>query len=417
MSDATDDEPALVPSDGVAESVEEEFAVPDLPPWDPELQAWAQKNVYAIRMGMFLLAVDMHGEKLESIHARLGDALKADSRVSDFTRPEFDPNWSFAYSLVPPLQATTVHAVLRDDDSFKVARFEIPFIFKVVVAVNNQPTFKGWKDIPTDTYFVAWDGLMVTFLWQQAIRKRISHAAGRIVADILHGAAERIGGEIRVQACSPNCENLFTHTDALLVGSGDHPVENPSLAIFELTTLRPPHEEVAIWHKRCASSFLYFARMKASARRILDLDTISRRGLTASFLIRQDREHLRSLPWRSRIVISFKKRKWKAEISSILSDLWLAVVHVESYRKHWRQELRSFTETSERFDVTKLFERDTGDDFASVNAVDMSLVRSALDSSASRLDARALTAATALAAGSGVAGAAIGSLVTVALHA
>jgi hypothetical protein len=76
-----------------------------------------------------------------------------------------------------------------------------PVAFTIRVPVKNQPTNFGLGDPPTDTYGVAWDGISVIVVWDQADDEPPMNA-GQVAANVLSDVLESFGYELYVQGCS-----------------------------------------------------------------------------------------------------------------------------------------------------------------------------------------------------------------------
>lgn len=404
------------PSGSASQEVESAYTsdrAPSMQGGDPVLEAWDQVHEYAVRQGIFLLQSGEKSDPDAAFFSAICDAIRSDSRIHDFQRPPFQPDWSHTYRFVPPLSESSVEDVLADRDDFGVARFGKAIVFRVEVPVEDQPAFRGETSIPTTTYYVAWDGLLVTVLWEQpAGVDEVSHAAGRVIYDLLDAAVDRAGAELRVQACSPGCTNLFMHTDVVMVGSGESPVDGWSrLLVMVVSSHRPPQEEVQIWHERIARSAMVFARMKSAGRRVRDLESLARSGLAFALTQRQKRDEKRREPWKLKIRNAGRRNGWRRNIDETLSDVWLAVARTEQYRREWQEHRLRFLDTSKRANVQALFEIDRADDDSAINSMDLTLIREALEHAGNRLDANMLSLVTGLAAGGGIFGGVVGALV------
>lgn len=378
----------------------------------PDLVAWGKSKSYAGRIATLVLRTPGPGPDFVKVHAALSDALKADSRVHDFTRPELRADWSRCEPWWPRARDTEPDLLITGDDRFGGVQFSDPFVFKVVEAQANQPPFRGLNTVPTDTYWVAWDGITCCVLWEQALNKGIPRASGRVVVDVIRDAAQRAKLDIYAQACSPGCENIFTHTNVRFVAEGSpHRVTNDREAVFHLQALLPPAEQVTRFHGFVDLTFSVFARTKNFARRIRDLERLARDGLDSLTKTRFLRERARWVPLRQRPKLLWNMRSWRKGQARILADLWVAVSQVEMHKRDWDELRRRFHERASKNKIETLFPLDYSDDETAVDSLDLSLVRSALEDASTRLDSRRLTMATGLTAAAAVAGALLGSVV------
>jgi hypothetical protein len=160
------------------------------------------RRTYGVRMAMAMLVLGKDEDVTPGLHGQICDAVKADSRVHDFARPEYREHEVRSEIMYPDADGTDSAGLITGRDAFRVAYFSDPLVFEIRVSRDNQESFRG--DLPpTDSYFVAWDGLTVTTLFVQPPAERISRAAGRIAITVLRDAARRIQRQIYVQACDP----------------------------------------------------------------------------------------------------------------------------------------------------------------------------------------------------------------------
>ena len=104
---------------------------------------------------------------------------------------------------------------------------------------------------------------------------------------------------------------------------------------------------------------------------------------------------------------TWELRSWRSQSRSLLARLWLGLATLESLKRTWSDERVVFEDetTNAR---TVLFDLDQKNDAAAVQSLDLSLVGSAVQEAAGRLDAGALTLATASAGFFGILGIIVG---------
>ncbi|WP_214056280.1 hypothetical protein [Nocardioides aquaticus] len=290
--------------------------------------------------------------------------------------------------------------------------FSDPIYFQVAVSRQAQKEFSGETDFPSGNYYVAWDGVFLLVMWEQQSDKRVSRAAGRVVAEILTEAAEKCAADVYVQACSPGCQNLFTHTDALHVKSSDqHRTTGHGLLVVDHDELQSIDDELASWYRRAHYYFWLFAEYKNNARRIRDLSSITNSRLSSMLAMRQKHHSIPVLKWREQMRRRLAMRGWRKKSRKAMGDVWLSVAAIEVMRQSWDEDRRRFKDRIRDNPIEPLFQYDYSDDEAAIDAIDSTLAREALADASSRFDTRVIAVVTAASGVSALVGAIAGGLV------
>jgi hypothetical protein len=315
--------------------------------------------------------------------------------------------------MYPAVQSPEAEAaLLTGDDQFRVLRLSDPIRFRLTVAPESQKEFRGQRSFPKGSYWVAWDGVTLAVLWEQNSDEAVSRAAGRVVVDVLREAVRKAGGVVQIQSCSPGCQNLFTHTDALLVPQGaKHAKSGPGLNVVHADSLSDPAAELGRWYGHIGYAFFLFTLYKNHARRIRDLVDLSGHRLSALLLVQQRRAALSGLGRIERLKSRFAMRGWRKDVERQMADVWLASAGIEVMRRDWDEERRRFKGYIDGKPLAALFASDFSDDEAAIDSIDLTLARDALSHSSGRLDTRTLALVTALAGAAGLLGAAVGAVV------
>ncbi|WZH51524.1 MAG: hypothetical protein PIR53_16055 [Nocardioides alkalitolerans] len=369
-------------------------------------------TAYACRQGLLLLQVPTG--KLGSGASWLSgvcDALKADSRVSDLKRPRHREHQARVDVMYPRNADYFDDDLLTGRDRFFAYRMSDPVTFVVQVAAEDQTEFRGSRDFPDGPYYVSWDGICLAVLWEQPSDQMVSIAAGRFVADVIRDAATSSGLDVFVQACSPGCQNIFTHVDTLIVSRGTYHRNSDRVTCTHRDKLGSPFSELDRWFGEISYPFFLFGTFKNHSRRIRDLDKAAGFRLSALLQIQQKRGVISAesgVP--KKIRERWKMRGWRKAAESLTADVWLASAVVETMRREWNEERRRFREYREKDAFTKLFSMDSSDDELAVESIDMSLARQALTHTSSRLDTRMMVFVTALAGCAGLIGAVSGGV-------
>jgi hypothetical protein len=386
--------------------------------------AGAEDRTQVARAGMFFLATDCEPDAdVTEIVRRVGDALGADNRVIDLTMPEIRVDWITRYEMHPDLRRTSEQGVLTGADHFHTLVMSGPIQFTVRVPKKNQPAFRGYTDFPSDTYHVAWDGATAIVLWEQIADDPIPMAGGHIVVDILADAAKAAGQSLYVQACSPNCKNQFIHNHLRV--TANRVVAELSLAVqtdpeylgpidMHVPTLSPPSEAALSLHYAADIPTLQFSILKNGARRLRDLEAVTRGLLVQLLVLNRSRAVSQAIPiWRLRRYRAlWQSRKSRREAARVIAEVWLGLAALENLRRTWDEDRLQFHHAQGTSVVGPLYGRDYADDEAAVLSMNMTLVRSAVESTAARLDNRSVTLATTTGAAAVIVGAVIGGAVS-----
>lgn len=167
---------------------------------------------YVVRPGTwFLIPPDGSDGDNASVVAALLQALNADPRVLEVVAPDLNDYWTSRMSMYPDRPRASTGGILTGNDSFKALALSSYLRFQIRVPIKNQPMHGGAQDIPSDTYWVAWNGVSVFVMWEQK-GDWIPISAGHVVEDVLRDVLEAISCSLYVQACGPGCDYGFMHT-------------------------------------------------------------------------------------------------------------------------------------------------------------------------------------------------------------
>lgn len=378
------------------------------------------RDYYFVRFGTFMLLARDKVPPVDELKERLESAIKKESRISSSDPVVLRKDWVYSTTVYPKRKDTTDEKLFNGSDRRKAIRLSDPVSFTVTVPIKNQPEFKGYADIPTDTYYVAWDGITVVVAWpRSADEKMPPRSGGHVVVDILRALAKSADLDFYAQACSPACENMFAHRVMRL-----ERVESPNISLSRVKAVGFPCVDV---HLHCAgdacavarailkpiANVAYvFAMFKNYARRIRNLESLARTMVIG--LLSIDHSHIErlKLPFYRRIKETWRHKSDKRKARLLISSLWLILSGIEVLRSDWLGYRNDLLDQLEGQKLGDLFQADQGDDDKAVMSQDLSFIRSAVEQTANRQDARALAWTTALVAGAGLLGAVIGGLLT-----
>ncbi|MGW1674478.1 hypothetical protein, partial [Streptomyces sp. NPDC002324] len=338
--------------------------------------------------------------------------LEEDPRVI-WAEIEGDQNSDFitVSSFFPDAERTRSSCIIKGSDGFPVMRFDQPIVFKVTVPIENQPQHHDADDIPTDTYWVAWNGIVALVMWRHESESS-PLSGGHIVFDILERAVSRCGHSLYNQACSPGCENIFLHTNILLTPSKEcervHFVKRNGSEIHLLFAEWEDEKDSLIdVFFDLGNSYESFAHQKNTGRRIIDLEAEAYAQLLQLISHYAEHAQIATKPIFRRVIASWRGRGWKSEVRLLGAQTWLCISGIEILKRNWIDEKKSFDDDIEESGIEEIFIADYGDDVAKIESLDLSR----LDRLCSQMEARIdNTASLRTTAGGAAAGAAAGFL-------
>ncbi|MFI5661566.1 hypothetical protein [Streptomyces sp. NPDC051684] len=291
--------------------------------------------------------------------------------------------------------------------------FDTPILFKVVIPIKNQPQHHNADDIPTDTYWVAWDGVVVMVLWRHE-RAHIPRSGGQVILQLLEQVCGTANLGVLNQACSPACTNVFMHSDLVVTQLED--LDECRVLDFDRTTVdvaAPANEEpedilIDLFYSFGRASF-HFARQKNLGRRIIDLEAEAWRR--ASHLLAHYSAHVEAAasPVRKRVVMRWRNRGWRSEVRSLSAQTWVCMTGIELMLRRWKECRNDFSDATTERSCMPIFETDYSDEAKMIESIDLSRLESMGTQVESRLDNRLISIAT---AGGAISGAVTGALVT-----
>lgn len=386
----------------------------------PKVAEKPQANFCLARAGVFMWDLGLRGQfpsgggaaaaRKAALVEEFRMALLEDPRVVSAESRGHDQGFTYSEECWPDASRSDSDEALRTgDDSFSVLRLDGPVLFCVQVPKKNQPAHHGFSDFPSDTYWVAWDGVTAIVTWTQP-NQRIPMAGGHVVEEILRSALQGLGCDLYVQACSPGCDNLFTHTIM-------HVLVDPEVDDLECTTRTNMEADVTVgvvdddedllmelWFG-LNMSFNSFAEMKNLGRRSIDLENSARK--TLAHLLAHYYEHATAdaqKGWK-RTRALWSQRGWRREASQLMAGLWLTLSNIEVVRRQWEEAHRSFARQTGSQGLAVIFDVDYREDAEVVASLDVSHLEVNVQQIGTRLDSRSLSWATGLGAiAGGVAG-------------
>ncbi|MER7542042.1 hypothetical protein ABTW95_03445 [Spirillospora sp. NPDC127506] len=318
-----------------------------------------------------------------------------------------------------PRAKSSSQTLLTGADGFDALNIPNPILFKVRVPEKNQPKHHGADDVPSDTYWAAWDGIVLVVLWDQNTEIE-PLSGGHIVARILEDAVEALGDSLYEQACSPACKNIFLHTSMLLSYDVDELMEEDILVtkqanegVVEVTlpnfVAESEFETVDWLHSNLDGIGRHFGQVKNYARRLMDIESAIDKEVVHLLQHYYSHARLMDLPMRKSYRLRWKGRRWRRHARYVLAGIWLSLANIEAMKRQWGDAYRDYQGYMDDCGVNLIFAGDVHDDVEVVSALDMEYAASAIRQVSTTLDNRL----NAIAAGGGaIAGGVAGALST-----
>jgi hypothetical protein len=379
--------------------------------------------VYVVRLATAYLVVPHTANADVTYGERLKKSLLRDARVVSAFVPALEQSWSPQFTVYSPLDRDgDTTRVLEATRHVHVQRFSDPIGFKLRVPTKNQPKVFEYDEIPSEEYYVLWDGVTLLVGWRQSADKAVGNSGGHIIEEILAEAASRIDADVLVQACNPLCQYVFIHTairvevrggadswtvagrpgdpyllDAVLPRKGD--------GVDELVDVA-----VRVWG-RTAVTLRAFAAMKSQGRQILELEALVRNDLDLLNRLHHERASARQKGWRERLRALWRFRHWRRTSRYYLARLWLGLGNLERLKRGWTDKSLQFRRRSDEANLGPLFHIDSHGEVSMVEQLELDLIETAVEHASDRLNTSVVSAAT---LGGAVAGAIVAAILTAA---
>ncbi|MEU7695302.1 hypothetical protein [Microbispora hainanensis] len=309
---------------------------------DQEVKQEDLNPLYVMRVSSCVLCIQ-HGTG-DEFYEKLMEALAKDSRVKDLVRPH-PARVKINHTVFPAAGLPDVQMDIADrvnpDIHFHCPEIAPPIRFQIQVPRRLQPQPLGEREVPTDEYWVEWNGITLATLWRhEGSDDPYGYSGGLSAINIVSEAAESADLDTHVLPCGPNCDYPYTHTDLVLIGGDsdgfsiiptDHGVafiELPSLDISPDRALSYVMREVSFLAKCYAAVRFESAAMAAT-------ESAARRHLTELLTLLSTQASSRPRLKLSYLRARWANRRWRSKGQHIITRLWLAMVAIEARRQQW----------------------------------------------------------------------------------
>jgi hypothetical protein len=338
---------------------------------------------------------------------QIADALEEDPRVrSVAVSDDLDESWCIERRAFP--SPAENDGLVLGSDVLHALQFSDHLVIQIELARYPED-----EEIPSE-YTVVWDGFLAVVAWRSRHEKPLASFEGEVVKEVLADALDSLGMRLYLQGCNPECEHKFAHTAVRFVPDPNDPDEISYLdgsnwaEVHADAPLMDDEDLVRYFFTDLLLAIRSFAVLKNLGQRILELEADGHQQLSQLMEINFERAQLPNLSPVARSRARWQGGGWLRRSKLLIARLWLTLSNIEYLRREWSGERFQFEGSSDERGLRKLFDRDFADEVDRVQSLDLSLMRSAVQEMAERLDTRALLRVTAVAA---IAGAVAGGLV------
>jgi hypothetical protein len=374
--------------------------------------------MYVVRIGLCTL-VETDADDEKDLLKKLSAALQKDTRVKDFV--DLEPDKCRFFTPKIPASIIRVNRLSRGPESALAHAHAIemnpPLQFTVQVPRRLQlPDWGKEDEVPSDEYWVTWDGIALAILWKLEGESSYGQIGGLSVINVLREAAKSSGCEVIAQPCGPNCNYLFAHRDVTVTTTADRDLQgtfeeldrwHAGFAIPE--SLATPYEAALAVHHAMGTASRWFALMRSEGKAISNIESSARQDLDDLLEIYHKTTLTGSLAnpknWKSR----WKIRGWRREAKRLVARLWLALSALEARRHDWTNGKFVYSKEAATRGRSLIFKSEYDDEVNYISAIDVSSIESSVEYAASHLDTQSVVKATAISA---IIGAIVGASIT-----
>lgn len=326
-------------------------------------------------------------------------SLEADPRVITVKEPQLEPSFDWILRFYPSHGHAQSRTLLHGADVQHYLRMSAAVLFEVRVPKKNQPAFGRDKQAPSDKYIAAWNGCFLMTAWETN-DDFVPRSGGHVVIDVLRDAAQRVGGDVYVQACSPGCDYLFTHVG--LVVRTDSDADDPSFSpglhsgIVEVTLPGEATTEdlVGSLYRKIRLAADYFAALKNTGRRVSDIQHAAEDDLISLLMAQHHSIEASTYRLWERLREAWKHRGSRKQRRELAARLLLHAANLEVLKREWNERRLRFERQAQEDQLLLLFANDHPLDAAAIETLSMDTVRATAEHLALRFENRALILAT-----------------------
>lgn len=381
---------------------------------------------YVARTGLCILEELTYEKDRKANLRKVIACLKDDPRVKDLVELDLksvslsSPKFFITNRESKP--DFTIQAPISASVHSHALQISPPLQFTVQIPRRLQaPKGANADSVPSEEYWVVWDGVVVVVLWKCEDSPHPFGALGGVaVIKLLDEIVKKSDNAVTAQPCGPNCDYLFAHCDIQVVATDE---QEDGREFKEAgrwrVSLEIGHEHAA---PDAAASSVYriiglasrlFAHMRSDGKAISDIEESAREDLDELLEIYHTTTLIGSLvspkSWKAR----WELRGWRRNAKRLIARLWLALSALEARRHDWANNKFSYDRAANSLGRNLIFRHEYDDEVNYISAVDVSSIESSVAYAASHLDTQSLVKTTAIAA---IVGGIMGAVITGALQ-
>ena len=272
------------------------------------------------------------------------------------------------------------------------------------------------QKVPSEDYWVAWNGVLLTVLWEhKSSRYPYGQAGGLVVLSILKDAAEKAGTYAKALSCGSNCGYPFAHSDLHIVVSSSTnrtrlSPEKGVVLLAEVPGAGSAEEVAANLLDDVAFSARMYATMRSHGRVILAAEDRARASAADLLQLQYSNAVAASLPLHQRLVYAIKNRGSGRRSSGFIASILFMLATMEENKREWVNAKLVFDQNSKAESYDLLFKREYPQEVNLITSLDTSGLRAAVSQTSLRINNRIIALAT---AGGAVAGGVLGAIAAV----
>lgn len=383
-----------------------------------------ERATYVARACLCMLEGRVKDNRKESFQKVIA-SLKDDPRVKDLVAVDFE-NVSlriptFAAAAIDKKTDFPTGVPISASAHIHALEISPPIQFTVQIPRRLQvPKGASEKSVPSDEYWVVWDGILLVVLWRNEGERPYGILGGSAVVKLLKEIAKKSGKDTYVQACSPNCSYQFAHRDIQVISNAEptsvsHTFIETAEWSASLELDQNPAPGVAAFEvfKEIRPISRTFAQLRSNGKTISDIEKAARDDLRELLKLYHSTTITGSScnpkSWKAK----WEARGWRRNARRLIARLWLALSALESRRHDWINTRHAYDRMAARQGLDLIFRLEYEEEVNYISAVEVSSIESAVEYAAGRLDTQSVVVATAAGA---ISGAIIGAIVAGLIH-
>jgi hypothetical protein len=350
------------------------------------------------RIGICILVMKGARDREES-YSGLIMSLEKDPRVKSINAPSASAaTLKDVRYVVPPFRSAKSRTSMRTEGATHThnhaLRIQPAILMHIQVPRRLQVEGQKEDEVPSDEYWVAWDGVTVLATWMHGSSSRpFGTSGGIVVLDILKKAAEDNDMMLRQLSCGSNCGYPFAHSDLLI-----EPVAKPVAPTFSaqgryVLRVAVANRDTPLKLTSALLSHIRFVchmytELRSHGRVIAVAEQDARASASDLLALQYNHALLGTLPLRKRLKPLWHARKWKKNSTRFIAVIWLGLVTIEENKREWSNARLVFDENASSGNMNLIFQQEYTQEVNLVTSLDVSSIRASVEQMAARIDTR-----------------------------